>query len=126
MFLFAGAYAHIASAEGDYEVIKLLHSCGEIGAYDAAVMAKGSDGRAMVHKSEKPMEAWMERLVDGMSPADASEIRALLEEDRAALVVVGIEADAGRIEQTAVEATRTTLKRLNPQSSRPTAPFTDK
>ena len=34
---------------------------------------------------------------------------ALLEEDRAALVVVGIEADARRIEQTAVEATQARL-----------------
>jgi hypothetical protein len=34
---------------------------------------------------------------------------ALLEADRAALVVVGVEADAGRIEQTAVEAIRATL-----------------
>jgi hypothetical protein len=34
---------------------------------------------------------------------------ALLEQDRAALVVVGLEADVARIEQTAVEAVRTTL-----------------
>jgi hypothetical protein len=113
MFLFAGVYPNIASAEGDYEVIKLLHSCGEIGAYDAVVMARGRDGKSAVHKSEQPMEAWMERLLDGMSPAGADELRALLEEDRAALVVVGLDTDAGRIEQTAVEATRTTLKRLD-------------
>jgi hypothetical protein len=113
MFLFAGVYPNIASAEGDYEVIKLLHSVGEIGAYDAVVIAKGSDGKAAVHKSEKPMDAWMERLMDGMSSADADELRALLEEDRAALVVVGLDTDAGKIEQTAVEATRTTVKRLD-------------
>jgi hypothetical protein len=126
MFLFAGVYSDIASAEGDYEVIKILHSCGEIGSYEAVVIAKGSDGRPAVHKSEKPMEAWMKSLEDAMSAADASEIRALLEEDRAALVVVGMNTDAGRIEQSAVEATRMTLKQLDAQSSRPTAPFTDK
>lgn len=113
MFLFAGTYPNIASAEGDYEVIKLLHSCGEIGSYDSVVMATGSDGKATVHKSEKPMDAWMERLLDDLPPADADELRALLAEDRAALVVVGLDTDAGRIEQTAVEATRTTLKPLD-------------
>jgi hypothetical protein len=126
MFLFAGVYPNIASAEGDYEVIKLLHSCGEIGAYDAAVFARGRDGRAAVHKSEKPTEAWLEPLLDGMPPGDANELRALLEEDRAALVVAGLDPDARRIEQTAVEATRTTLKPADSQSSRPSAPFTDK
>jgi hypothetical protein len=148
MFLFAGTYPNIASAEGDYEVIKLLHSCEEIGSYDAAVIARASDGTVTVHKSEKPsprgawigvaaaaasavarpsllpslvesdaggpgLEAWMGHLADGISGADAKEIGALIEEDHAALVVVGVESDAGRIEQTAVEATRATLKYVN-------------
>ena len=44
--------------------------------------------------------------------ADADEIGELLEEGRAALIVVGIQEDAGRIEQTAVQARRSTLRHL--------------
>jgi hypothetical protein len=101
-FLFAGTYTDLASAEGDYEVIKLLHSCDEIGSYDAAVLIRGRDGTLTVRKS----------VAGGISPADVDAIGALLDEDRAALVVMGSEADAGRIQQTAVEATRTTLEIL--------------
>jgi hypothetical protein len=101
-FLFAGTYADLASAEGDYEVIKILHSCDEIGSYDAAVLARARDGTLTVHKS----------VAGGISPAHADAIGALFDGDRAALVVVGSEADAGRVQQTAVEATRTTLEYL--------------
>jgi hypothetical protein len=124
MFLFAGVYANIAAAEGDYEVIKLLHSCDEIGSYDAVVIGRQSDGSVTVHKGEKPtpdsawigLGAWLGHLDLGISRADSDEIGALLEEDRAALVVVGLETDAGRIEQSAVEATRSVLKRVDPDS----------
>jgi hypothetical protein len=140
IFVFAGSYGDIASAEGDYEVIKLLHSCDEIGSYDAAVISRGRDGMLTVHKSEKPtprdpwtgvaagaasavlcpglarsdaerpeLDAWVARIAEGLSRGQAEEMGALVEEDRAALVVVGTETDAGRIEQTAVEANRTTL-----------------
>ena len=120
MFLFAGVYADLAAAEGDYEVIKLLHSCDEIGSYDAVVIGRQSDGSVTVHKSEKPtpdggwigLGAWLDQLGRDISRADSDEIGALLEEDRAALVVVGIETD-GRIEQSAVEATRSVLKRVD-------------
>jgi hypothetical protein len=132
MFLFAGTYANIASAEGDHEVIKILHSCDEIGVYDAAVVARSSDDTVSVHKSslasstaaEAWLEAWIGQLERGLSRDDATEIRALLVQDRAALVVVGSETDADRIQQTAVEATRATLKHL--QSSSPATPFTDR
>jgi hypothetical protein len=141
IFVFAGSYGDITSAEGDYEVIKLLHSCDEIGAYDAAVISRDRDGTLTVHKSEKPTprdswtgvaagaasavlcpdlaaldadgpdrDAWVARIAEGIPRGDAREMAALLEEDRAALVVVGTEADAGRIEQSAVEATRATLR----------------
>ncbi len=56
--------------------------------------------------------AWFDHLAAGTSKEDAREIAELLEEERAALIVVGIATDAGRIEQTAVEATRSTLKHL--------------
>jgi hypothetical protein len=124
MFLFAGVYANLAAAEGDYEVIKLLHSCDEIGSYDAVVIGRQSDGSVTVHKGEKPtpdaawigLGAWLANLGRGISRADSDEIAALLEEDRAALLVVGLETDAGRIEQSAVEATRSVLKRLDADS----------
>jgi len=140
IFVFAGSYSSLASAEGDYEVIKLLHSCDEIGSYDAAVISKGRDGVLSVHKSARPtprdtwtgvaagaasavlcpgiagsdadgpeLDAWVARIADGIPRGDATEMAALLKEDRAALVVVGIEADARRVEQTAVEATQATL-----------------
>ena len=144
MFLFAGAYAHVASAEGDYEVIKILHSVGDLGPYDAAVITKQGEGSVEVHRSERPkakgawigcaagaaiavafpavlpslpesgagVGAWFDHLAAGTSKEDAREIAELLEEERAALIVVGIATDAGRIEQTAVEATRSTLKHL--------------
>jgi hypothetical protein len=128
MFLFAGTYATIASAEGDYEVIKILHSVDEIGAYHAAVVVRSSDDAVGVHKSTfaetSAAEAWLGDLARGLSTDDAKELRALLEEDHAALVVVGFETDTDRIQQTAVEATRATLKHL--QSSSPTTPFTDR
>jgi hypothetical protein len=126
MFVFAGAYRDLASAEGDYEVISLLHSCDEIGSYDAAVITKASDGTVAVRKtyesvlpglrladpSGAELEAWLGHLGHTVAAADAEEIGAVLGEDRAALVVVGSDADAARIEQTAVEATRAILKRL--------------
>ena len=55
IFFFVGAYDHVASAEGDYEVMKILRSTGELGAYDAAVIAK-RDGEVQVHKAERPTE----------------------------------------------------------------------
>jgi hypothetical protein len=140
IFVFAGSYGNLASAEGDYEVIKLLHSCDEIGSYDAAVISRGRDGRLAVHKSEKrtprdswkgvaagaasavlcpglaapdaggpELDAWIARIAAGIPRGEATAMSALLEEDRAALVVVGAVADAARIEQTAVEANRATL-----------------
>jgi hypothetical protein len=148
MFLFAGAYPDLASAEGDYEVIKLLHSCDDIGSYDAVVISGSGQGRVTVHKSEKPRKrsawtglaaraatatvfpfllpglvgtgaagagigAWLGHLTHGTSRADAKQIGALLEEGRAGLIVVGIHHDAAKIEQTAVEATDSTLKHLD-------------
>jgi uncharacterized membrane protein len=147
MFLFAGAYDHVAGAEGDYEVIKILSSTGEIGASDAAVITKRGDGEVEVRKAERPTEkgawiglaatacgalafpsllpdpaspgaagaglqVWFGHLSQGMSRADADEIGELLAEGGVALIVVGIQDDAGRIEQTAVQASRSTLKHL--------------
>jgi hypothetical protein len=140
IFLFAGTYSSLASAEGDYEVIKLLHLCDEIGSYDAAVLSRGRDGVISLHKAERAKpgdpwtgvaagaasallcpglagpapdgperDAWVARIERVIPRSDVEEMGALLGEDRAALVVVGNETDAGRIEQTAVEANRTTL-----------------
>jgi uncharacterized membrane protein len=147
MFLFAGAYDRVASAEGDYEVIKILHSVGEIGPCDAAVIAMPQDRRVEVHKAEKPTEkgawiglaaraggamvlphllpsllasgvpgaglgAWFGHISHGISRVDAKAMRELIDEGRAALIVVGVQNDASRIEQTAVEASRASLKHL--------------
>ena len=147
IFLFAGVYDQIASAEGDYEVIKILHSVGDVGAYDAAVIAMRPDGTVELHKTEAPTEkgawiglaapaggalvfpdllpalqgtgstgaglgAWLRHLLHGTSQEDAQQMRELVDAERAALIVVGIKGDAARIEQTAVEATRSTLKHL--------------
>jgi uncharacterized membrane protein len=142
--LFAGAYEHVASAEGDYEVIKILHSVGDLGAYDAAVISTQDERSVDVHRSEPPKAAgawighaapaaigvafpaalpslpetgagvgvWVDHLRAGISAADAREVGELLGEGPAALIVVGGATDAERIEQSAVEATRSTLKQL--------------
>ncbi len=147
IFLFAGVYDQIASAEGDYEVIKILHSVGDVGTYDAAVIAMHPDGGVQLHKTEAPTEkgawiglaapaggamvfpallpnlqgagvagagigAWLRHLMQGASGAAAEEMRGLVGDERAALIVVGTQGDAPRIEQTAVEATRSTLRHL--------------
>jgi hypothetical protein len=140
IFVFAGSYSSLASAEGDYEILRLLHNCDEIGSYDAAVISRGRDGGLTLHKCERAtgrdpwtgvaagaagavlcpsldgsdadgpeLDAWIARIERGIPRADAEEMGALLEEDRAGLVVVGVETDARRIEQTAVEAIRATL-----------------
>ncbi len=124
MFLFAGVYPDLAGAEGGYGVIKLLHSCDEIGSYDAVVIGRQSDGSVTVHMNEKPppegvwigLDAWLGYLGRGISRADSDEVEVLLEENRAALVVVGLESDTSRIEQSAVEATRSVLKRIDADS----------
>jgi uncharacterized membrane protein len=147
MFLFVGAYDGVASAEGDYEVLKILHSVGDVGPYDAAVISMPHSGGVEIHKAEKPTKkgawiglaaaaggamalpallptqmasgdlaagvgAWFGHLAHGTSRSDAKEIRELLDEGRAALIVVGIQNDAWRVEQTAIEARRATLKHL--------------
>lgn len=147
IFIFAGAYDQIASAEGDYEVIKILHSVGDVGPHDAAVVARHDDGKARLHKTEALTDkgawiglaasaggamafpalledllgtgaagagvgAWHGHLAHGMSRADAEEIEEVVGDGRAVLIVVGIEKDAPRIQQTAVEARTSTLKHL--------------
>ena len=119
MFLFAGVYADLAAAEGDYEVIRLLHSCDEIGyttrsssGSRATVRSRSTRARSRRRTVPGSDGAWLGELGRDISRADSDEIGALLEEDRAALVMVGIETD-GRIEQSAVEATRSVLKRVD-------------
>ena len=121
IFFFVGAYDHVASAEGDYEVMKILRSTGELGAYDAAVIAK-RDGEVQVHKAERPTEertwiglaatVWFGRVSRAHCGLTPTRSESCSREGRAALIVVGIEEDAGRIEQTAVQAIRSTLRHL--------------
>ncbi len=61
MFLFAAVYPDVAAAEIDYATVKELHSAGDIGSYDAAVMTKDANGNVKVHKHEKPTQhgAWI-------------------------------------------------------------------
>jgi hypothetical protein len=145
MFLFAGVYEDLASAEGDYEVIKILHTTGDIGSYDAAVITQQRDGKIELHKTAKPsqdrpwsglaasaagavafpsllptlvaegaagagLSAWIGHVANGTSPADAREVGELIGESRAELIVVGIDRDARKVEQTAMEASKSTLK----------------
>ncbi len=56
--------------------------------------------------------AWIAHLAHGTSRKDAKEIGALLSEGDAALVVVGIDKDAGAIENAAVSSKRHVLKQL--------------
>jgi uncharacterized membrane protein len=55
--------------------------------------------------------AWFGHLAHGTSRGEAKEIGAMLDEGNAALVVVGIDNDAEKIEQTATRAKKHVLKR---------------
>jgi len=57
------------------------------------------------------MGAWFGHLAHGTSRGEAKEIGAMLDEGDAALVVVGIDHDAERIEQAATRAKKHVLKR---------------
>jgi uncharacterized membrane protein len=55
--------------------------------------------------------AWFGHLAHGTSRGEAKEIGALLDQGDAALVVIGIDRDADRIEQAATRAKDSVLKR---------------
>ncbi len=60
--------------------------------------------------------AWIGHLAHGTSREDAKEIGELLNEGSAALIVIGVDKDAQRIEKAAAKASRHTLKRVEGDS----------
>lgn len=60
VFLYLAAYDSEADARLDYDALLELHALGAVGTYDAALVAKGADGKVHVHKHEKPTQhgAW--------------------------------------------------------------------
>ncbi len=52
VFLYVGTYSNEAQAQGDYQVVKDLHSAGAVGTYDAAVVTKDARGKIHVNKDE--------------------------------------------------------------------------
>ncbi len=60
LVLYLGVYPDAAQAQADYDDLKMLHSSGRMGTYDAAVVSKDAEGRVHVHKREKPTQhaAW--------------------------------------------------------------------
>lgn len=56
LMVFVGVYDEVDDAEADYQLVKDLHTeAGLIDAYDAAVVARGEDGKAkIVKKHETP------------------------------------------------------------------------
>lgn len=52
VFLLVGAYANVADAKADYEVVKELYAAKVIGSFDAAVITKDEDGKVRVNKDE--------------------------------------------------------------------------
>ena len=56
VFVFIGTYAGTEAAWQDYDSVKDLHSRSVIGAYDAAVVYKDTDGKVHVRQREKPAE----------------------------------------------------------------------
>jgi uncharacterized membrane protein len=60
VFVFVRTYPDAEGAEGNYEVVKGLHSAGIVGTYDAAVVDENLQGKVRVHKHEKPTQhgAW--------------------------------------------------------------------
>jgi uncharacterized membrane protein len=51
-FLLVGAYASVADAQADYDVVKELHAEKVIGGFDAAVITKDDQGKVHVNKDE--------------------------------------------------------------------------
>ena len=52
VFIYIGTYPDEAQAQGDYQVVKDLHSAGAVGTYDAAVVTKDDKGKVHVNKDE--------------------------------------------------------------------------
>lgn len=145
MFLYAGIYDDVESAEADYAAIKALHSADIIGSYDAAVVNHQPDGSVEVHKTEKPtrrggwvglaagaaiavatpvampmlvaaggagLGAWIGHVARGISRRDVHELGETLDEGSAALIVIGINRDADRVQKAAAKARKFTTKRV--------------
>jgi uncharacterized membrane protein len=51
-FLLVGAYASVADARADYDVVRALHAEKVVGGFDAAVITKDDDGKVHVNKDE--------------------------------------------------------------------------
>jgi len=60
VFIYAATYADEQDAVDDYDALLDLHEIRRVGTYDVAMITKGADGRAHVHKHEKPTQhgAW--------------------------------------------------------------------
>jgi uncharacterized membrane protein len=52
VFIYVGTYPNVASAQGDYQIVKNLHSEKLVGDYDAAVVTKDPSGKVHVSKDE--------------------------------------------------------------------------
>jgi uncharacterized membrane protein len=52
VFIYIGTYPDEQQAQGDYQVVKDLHSAGAVGTYDAAVVTKDDKGKVHVNKDE--------------------------------------------------------------------------
>lgn len=52
VFIYIGTYPSEAVAQGDYDMVKDLHTLGAVGSYDAAVITKDDDGKVHVNKDE--------------------------------------------------------------------------
>lgn len=57
--------------------------------------------------------AWIGHLARGMNRSDAKEIGEMLDEGTAALIVIGVDKDAERVEKTIARATRYATKRID-------------
>lgn len=56
--------------------------------------------------------AWIGHLAHGMNRADAKEIGEMLDEGTAALIVIGVDKDAERVEKTIAKATKYAMKHV--------------
>jgi len=60
IYLLVATYPNADAAEADYESVWKLHHTGNLGAYDAAVVTRDTEGKIHIHKREKPTQhgAW--------------------------------------------------------------------
>ena len=131
LMVYAGVYGSVEDAEGDYQLVKDLHTeANLIDAYDAAVIERREDGTVkIVKKHETPTRVGGGLLAAttaggailgsvtghaaaGMSRDDLKELGEHLDEGQAGLVVVAVSDMGAKVERAMKRAEKLEQKEL--------------